>query len=221
MIIDLAMLTLIGIIVEIIAMFVIPTLLPNAFPLYCVSLLICSVAVMRWGIKASPVIFIMAAASVLSGKIICHLSSIEAINENEGFYDWRLLITNMIGFSSSFIWILYKKVCKKKETLSSRVVVEFVTAVVMAVCYLLQVLTFSVVTFTSPSNYFGAFIINMMPAVLVTMIFILALRRQGSMVDAKTDLVDKKKEAELEEQYYKKLRKDIIDRSDEDDSSKK
>lgn len=221
MIIDLAMLIVFGSIVEAIALFVIPRMFNNAFPFFCVSLLICVLAIARWGWKGIVVIPIMSFVSVLFGKLWASTANSDSIHELAKYYGWRVFLTNMISFSVSASIILVKKLLKKKETLSDRAVTIVVTICMILACYVLQVLAFSLVTLAAPKNYIGVFAINDLPAFMVTLVFVVVLRHQGMFVDAKQDLINKKEEAEMENKYYKELRKNVIEKSSDEDSSSK
>lgn len=221
MIIDLAMLISLGVIVELIAMFAVPRVLNNASPFFVVSLLICILAVERWNFKGAISIPIMAVLSTLIGFVLSKIAKIEAIKDLEDFYNWRVVLTNVISFGSSLLLIPLKKTFAKKEMFGERITAELIALVILVVCYVAQVLVFSMVAFASPVKFAGTMAINMLPAVLVTLLFMAVLRHQGILVDAKKDLIDKQKEKELEEKYYSAYRSKIINRSEDDDSSKK
>lgn len=221
MIIDLAMLIVFGTIVEAIALYIIPRFFNNAFPLFCVSLLICILAIARWGWKGIVVIPIMSLMSVLLGKLWASIAHDETIHELAKYYNWRVLITNIVSFSPTMSIVLVKKKLKKQETFSDRAATLIMTICLILTCYVLQVLTFSLVALAAPKNYIGVILINDLPAFMVTLLFLMVLRHQGMFVDAKQDLISKKEEAEMEDKYYKELRKNVIERSNEEDSSSK
>lgn len=221
MVIDLAMLVAFGTIAEAIALYVIPTILPNAFPFFCASMLVCILAVTRWNWKGLVVVPIMALITVLLGRLMTSISSYDEVKELSKFYDWRLFVTNLVTFSASIILWPVKKLVKRKEIFTSRVFVEFLVVVVLAIGMLAQVFTYSLVTLAAPHNFAAVLVISDMPAVIVTLIFMAVLRHQGIFVDAKQDLISKKEEAEMENQYYQGLRKEVIERSGEEDESSK
>ena len=222
MVIDLAMLVVFGTIAEAIALYVIPTILPNAFPFFCASMLVCILAITRWNWKGMMVVPIMALVTVLLGRLMTSVSSYDEVKELTKYYDWRLFVTNMVTFSVSLILWPIKKAVKRKEVFSSRVFVEFIVVIVLAIGMLAQVFTYSLVKLAAPNKFAAVLVISDMPAVIITLIFMAVLRHQGIFVDAKQDLISKKEEAEMENKYYQGLRKEVIERSgDEDESSKK
>lgn len=216
------MLIVLGTIVEAIAMYVIPRLLINAFPFFCVSLLICILAIARWGWKGIPVIPIVSLISVLLGKAMCSIGGYDEIKDLAKYYDWRVFITNLISFMSSLVILPIKKVLKKKEAFSDRLAASVIAAIVISICVVLQILCYSVLkaNLASGSDVSMMLIMNL-PAAFITLLFMAVLRHQGLFVDAKQDLIDKKLEAEAEQKYYSELRGKVIDRpGEEDDSSK-
>ena len=221
MIIDLLMLIVGGLIAEAIALYVLPNVFPNASPFFCASLLVCILAMERWNIKGAPIILVMSVITVLLGRLFSEISDIDSIHELTTFYCWRLVIINVISLSSSLLMILIKKFFGHKQALSNRIVTEGITLLIFIICVILQILSFWLVTFTFSINSIGVILINDMPALLVTLLFMAVLRHQGLFVDAKEDLISKKEEAELEQKYYSGLREQVIEKNDESKASKK
>lgn len=221
MVIDLAMLVAFGTIAEAIALYVIPTILQNAFPFYCASMLVCILAVTRWNWKGIVVAPVMALITVVLGRVLANISNYDEVNDLAKYYNWKVFLTNLITFLSALIVLPIKKFVKKKETFSDRLFVEMVTAIILVVSIVAQIFAYSLVTLAAPSNYAAVFVINDLPAVIITLIFMAVLRHQGIFVDAKQDLISKKEEAEMENMYYQGLRKEVIERSNNEDNSSK
>lgn len=221
MIIDLAMLIGLGVIVEAIAMYVLPLTFSNASPFFCVSLFICILAIGRWNFKGAVAIPIMALVSTGFGLLFSYISKNNRISELTDFYTWRVLVTNLLSLCSALVLIPFKRVFGKKAIFKERLTTELIGVSILAICFVVQILVFSVVTLASPIKLMPVLAINMLPAILVTLMFMVILRHQGILVDAKTDLIDKKREEELEDKYYSPYRSNIIDRPNEDDESSK
>lgn len=216
MTIDLLSMIIIGLIVELIAMLVLPQVIPNAVPPFIVSLVIIMLALTRWGWKGIITIPIMSVGAWLFGKLL---------GEYKENYDIYYLISTFVGFFSSLLIILFKKK-SKTNPFGDSITTLGITILVVALLVVLEIITFSLLTLTNPLDNTVWFLVQNVAEFVVTLIFVLALRRQGMFVDVKKDLIKKEKERQMENKYYSQYVNDVIVKNDdnvdeEDKTSKK
>lgn len=216
MIIDMCMLVFAGLILEAIAMYLFPKMFGEQMvPFYIASLFISVIAIGRWNLKAWPVIVITSLLSVLAGYIVRTIASMDGAS----IYNWRMIITNILSVSTALLVIPLKKLNKKASERKNGGFTVAMALVIALVAYIVQVLVYSLITLTNPADYMMSFVLVNIPSWFFTITIMAVLRRQGIFVDVKKDLVNKKKERELENEYYSKYRNEILDKPMEDTKS--
>jgi hypothetical protein len=210
------MLVFAGLVLEVIAMYLFPKMFgEQMIPFYIASLFISIIAIGRWNLKAWPVIIVTSLLSVLAGYVVRRTASMDG----SSVYNWRMIITNILSVSTALLVVPFKKLNRKmSESKNGSFTVAMALAIVL-IAYIVQVLTYSMITLTNPANYIMSFVLVNIPSWFFTITIMAILRHQGIFVDVKKDLVNKKKERELENQYYSKYRNEILDKPMEDDKS--
>ncbi len=218
MIIDQLILVVAGLIFEVIAMYLYPEMFgEQLIPFYTASLFVSIIAIGRWNLKGTPVIILMAIFPVLIGFVIRSIFNMDGAH----IYNWRMAIANITSLLSTLIIVPFRKISKSVDIKKNGSFTMGVTLVVIIIAYLLQALTYSLITLTNPIDYLAALAVVNVGNWFFTIIIMAVLRHQGIVVDVKKDLVNKRKEKELENLYYSKYRNEIIDKPNEEDSSNK
>lgn len=216
MIIDLAVLVLTGLIFEVIVMYIFLEMFgENVVPFYIISLLVSIIAVGRWNWKGMAVIPVMSLISVLSGFVIRKATDADGA----GIYNWAMYITDVISLASTALIIPLKKKSKNFSESKDGTVTIAIIAAVIVLAFILEVLSYGILTLTLPYKYIGSLAVVNVPCWFFTVLMMFVLRRQGIVVDVKKNLISKKKEQELEQQYYSKYRNAILDRPNEEEES--
>lgn len=202
MIIDLIILTVIGTIIELIAMYIIPRSVPYLVPTFCISITIILVAIARWGWQGLILVPVMALICWGSGSIVGR--------PNES-YDWRMFLSNLIGFFSTALVLPFRKKGKAKAIFWDIPTTILQSSLVLICFILLQSIMWIVcgedmnilesVGFTTVSASFG---------ILATYLVIFILRHQNITNDVKRSILDAKKEQELERKYYSQYSNQVI-----------
>ena len=216
MIIDQIILVVAGLIFETIAMYLFPEMFgEQMIPFYTSSLFISMIAIGRWNFKGLPVVVIMAIFPVIAGYLIRTVADMGGAS----IYNWRMAITNIVSLLSTLLIVLFRKVSKNVDSKKNGSFTMMVTFAVIVLAYLLQALTYSLITLSNPIDYFETLAVVNLGNWFFTIIIMAILRHHGIVVDVKKDLVNKRKEKELENLYYSKYRNEILDKPNEEDSS--
>ena len=216
MIIDQIILVVAGLIFETIAMYLFPEMFgEQMIPFYTSSLFISMIAIGRWNFKGLPVVVIMAIFPVIAGCLIRTVADMGGAS----IYNWRMAITNIVSLLSTLLIVLFRKVSKNVDSKKNGSFTMMVTFAVIVLAYLLQALTYSLITLSNPIDYFETLAVVNLGNWFFTIIIMAILRHHGIVVDVKKDLVNKRKEKELENLYYSKYRNEILDKPNEEDSS--
>lgn len=218
MIIDQLILVVAGLIFEVIAMYLFPEMFgEQVIPFYTASLFISVIAIGRWNFKGTPVIILMAVLPVVIGFAIRSIFNMDGAS----VYNWRMAIANITSLLSALLIIPFRKVSRNVDSKKNGSFTMGITLCVIVIAYLLQALTYSLITLSNPIDYLATLAVVNVGNWFFTIIIMAVLRHQGIVVDVKKDLVNKRKEKELENLYYSKYRNEIIDKPNEEDSSNK
>ena len=218
MIIDLAVLTLTGLIFEVIAMYIFLEMFgPGVVPFYMISLLICIIAVGRWNWKGLTIVPIMSIVTTLIGFTLRKIMDADGA----GIYNWKMFITSTLSLASTALIIPLKKKSKSFNESKDGAITLGIVALVVLTAYVVEVLIYSILVTTNPIKYIATLAIVNVPCWAITALIMFVLRKQGVVVDAKKDLISKRKEAEIEQQYYSKYRNEILEKptDEQNDSS--
>ncbi|MCR5706245.1 MAG: hypothetical protein K6G48_05565 [Acholeplasmatales bacterium] len=218
MIIDLAVLALTGLIFEVIVMYIFLEMFgANVVPFYIISLLVCIIAVGRWNWKGLAIVPVMSLISVLSGFILRKATG----TDGASIYNWKMFISVALSLASTALIIPLKQKSKSfKENNDGSITIAFI-ALVMLVAFIVEVLSYSIIVAENPIEYIGTLAVVNIPCWFFTLIVMFVLRKQGIIVDAKKNLISKRKEQELEQQYYSHYRNEILEKPNEEEDSSK
>lgn len=216
MIIDQIILVVAGLIFETIAMYLFPEMFgEQMIPFYTSSLFISMIAIGRWNFKGLPVVVIMAIFPVIAGYLIRTVADMGGAS----IYNWRMAITNIVSLLSTLLIVLFRKISKNVDSKKNGSFTMVITFAVVVLAYLLQALTYGLITLSNPIDYLESLAVVNFGNWFFTIIIMAILRHRGIVVDVKKDLVNKRKEKELENLYYSKYRNEILDKPNEEDSS--
>ena len=214
MIIDLLVIALTGLIFEIIVMYIFLEMFgSHVVPFYIISLLITIISVGRWNYKGLVMAPIMSLISVLCGYLVRRMTD----SDGYAIYNWKMYITNCLSLLTAIVIIPFKKMSKTFNENKDGAIATAIIFGVMVLAYLVEVLSYGVLTLTNPIEYLAALAVVNIPCWFFTILVMFILRKQGIVVDVKKNLISKKKEAELEQEYYSKYRNEILEKPNEDD----
>lgn len=188
------MLLVVGIIVELIGMYLSIIVIPG-FPRYVISLMIISIALIRWGMPGAVSIPVMALCDMIICKYIFP-------GDTKIHYEWIMILQSLIAFCSPMIIFFFKK--KRKE---AKVLKDFQDVLIFVlITYFLSVLVFGItqsIIFGGNivSNFMGQLIYSLLSFV-VFLLFLHILNMQNVAVDVKKSLIEKRQEEEKEKEYY-------------------
>lgn len=204
MIIDLIAMMTVGLIVELIAMLVVPQVIPKSKPMFVVSLVIIMLALTRWDWKGIITIPIMAVGAWLFGKLL---------GRHSEYYGYEYFLSILIGFLPSLIILIFNRKMKGGP-FRDYIVGIGVTFLVLILVFLTEGITYALFTKSSLIGGVVFVMVQGLPGILITLLFMLVLRHQGMYVDVKKDLVSKAKEREMEKKYYSQYVNDVIIKND-------
>lgn len=192
MLIDLAILTIVGFLGELLGEYIINISVIATWVTGSISLLVLLVTTTRWGWKGLVPIPFLALAIVISGHFF-----IRNPNYREN-YDWKLYIAIVISFLSMAINLLWMKKIGYKETFKKPLMM-------LALCsldYLLVQLSLSLVFWMLTQKFLLlAFLMWNAFSYAILLVGCFVLSRQNILVDIKLSLLEREEERKQENDF--------------------
>lgn len=208
MVIDLAILALIGCLVELLGIYLFNAMLTATMITSAVSLLMMLISTTRWGYKGLIIAPLLALATIISGRFF----NVHA--EFKALYDWKLylvILISLLSFAVNLLWykkIDYRQNYKKISTTVGICLLDIVVSqLVLSLAYLAFYGQFLLLGFIVWNAF--AFVILIIGAIV--------LSKQGVIVNIKQNLLERKEELELE----KKLEFNFEENEDKENNIEK
>ncbi len=196
------MISIIGIITEIMGIYLISRIAPWLTPVYVVSILFMIIALYRWGEFGLVLILVFSVAGFLAGKYL-H-------TKGGTYYTWQAFISDFIGLLGTSIVLLLKKKFHKNEINKSVYgLLGMSFATIISVVFL-QGTTYAILSNQNWVSSLVSHFFDSLFALLATMVFIIVIKNQNVIVDVKENLIATAEERRKEKEYYKEYTKEIV-----------
>lgn len=211
MFIDLAMLTGLGILAEVVGLIGTSIMLTNAIPTFCFALLIMMIALSRWNYKGLIIAPIIALATFLTGRLYIEPSA----------YDLSMYFTILAGLLSTSVSLIWFRFMKPKELFkdpgfTALFAVSNIIAAVLVSTTLYYVINQNALanTNTAFSSVLIQFLVYDAFGMVIALVGIFVLRGQETLLDVKQKLIDERNAREHEAAYEKEFQTRLYENSD-------
>ncbi len=201
-VIDLILITIVGVVSEIVGCYLINYFMPSVIPIFVASFIICYLAIMRWGVFGIIEIPIMSLATYIAITFVIQFTHLNTGKEQLVQNYWSILAFD----SLNVIWVFCKG--KNGELLLNSIPKRIG---MMFLMYIVGSVLCSLVLTLNQQNFFVSFlrlITQQLLALLITCFVIEILHRLNAIYDVKKSILDRKKEREFETEYYNQKKKE-------------
>lgn len=205
---DLGMLAIIGVVIEMVGVYVSDTMFSGTFTTFCFSVLIMIVALSRWGIKGLLISPFLALSTFVCGKFLIAHSGYREL------YDGTVLLAiflSLVSISTILIWF---KIFGSKRILGNMGLTLLLCLYVIALVIGVQTLTYWI--FNNGITISVFLIIYNGLGIIFTFVGAGLLRQQQVLVNVKQKILDDKKQRELDLEYEKQFSAELFSNSSSD-----
>lgn len=206
-VIDLSLITIVGVVTEIVGCYLVNYFIPSVVPVFVASFVICYLAIIRWGAWGLIEIPIMALATYIAVTFIIPFTQL-----NEGKEQLVQNYLSILVFDlTNVVWLIFRVDKNGKlvlDTLAKRVGM-------MILMYIVSAFLCAVILTIFKQNVFISFLrllSQQLLALFITCFVIEILQRFNAVYDVKKNFLKQKQEkieeTEYENEYYNKSKKE-------------